>query len=125
VTGGAGFIGSHLTARLVALGHDVRVVDNLSTGDEANLAGVAGDIEFLRSDLCEVDVCSRAVSGIDVVFHVAAFATIPNPYGDGRAGQRIVDLIAHRLRGAPLRMREWDGPGGEAVPPPVLQEGSI
>ena len=47
VTGGAGFIGSHLAQRLVALGHQVRVVDNLSTGSEANLAGLNGDIDFL------------------------------------------------------------------------------
>ena len=46
VTGGAGFIGSHLAERLVALGHEVRVVDNLSTGNEANLADIADDIEY-------------------------------------------------------------------------------
>src|SRR5207253_11440152 len=72
VTGGAGFIGSHLAERLVTLGHFVRVVDDLSTGDEANLAGIADQIEFLRGDLCEPAVCRRAVVGIDIVFHVAA-----------------------------------------------------
>jgi UDP-glucose 4-epimerase len=82
VTGGAGFIGSHLVQRLVALGHSVRVVDNLSTGDEANLAVVAGEIEFLRGDLCEIDVCRRAVAGIDVVFHVAALPSVPRSLKD-------------------------------------------
>src|SRR6266540_4074750 len=82
VTGGAGFIGSHLAQRLVALGHHVRVVDNLSTGSEANLAGMADDIEFLRGDLCEVDVCRRAVAGIDVVFHVAALPSVPRSLKD-------------------------------------------
>ena len=77
VTGGAGFIGSHLVERLVALGHAVRVVDNLSTGDEANLAGVADDIEFVRGDLCDVEVCRRAVVGIDVVLHLAALPSVP------------------------------------------------
>src|SRR6266446_7518176 len=82
VTGGAGFIGSHLAERLVALGHEVRVVDNLSTGNEANLADIAGDIEFLRGDLCDVDVCRRAVAGMDVVFHVAALPSVPRSLKD-------------------------------------------
>jgi len=82
VTGGAGFIGSHLTERLVALGHSVRVVDNLSTGDEANLAAVAGEIDFLLGDLCDPDVCARAVAGIDVVFHVAALPSVPRSLKD-------------------------------------------
>src|SRR5438128_6439563 len=82
VTGGAGFIGSHLAERLVALGHEVRVVDNLSTGNEANLADIADDIEFLRGDLCEVDVCRRAVAGMDVVFHVAALPSVPRSLKD-------------------------------------------
>lgn len=77
VTGAAGFIGSHLAARLVALGHFVRVVDNLSTGDEANLAALDGEIEFLYGDLCDPDVCRRAVAGMDVVFHLAALASVP------------------------------------------------
>jgi UDP-N-acetylglucosamine/UDP-N-acetyl-alpha-D-glucosaminouronate 4-epimerase len=82
VTGGAGFIGAHLVERLVALGHAVRVVDNLSTGDEANLAGVADDIEFLRGDVCDVEVCRRAVAGIEVVFHVAALPSVPRSLKD-------------------------------------------
>src|SRR6266699_686483 len=82
VTGGAGFIGSHLVERLVALGHAVRVVDNLSTGDEANLAGVADDIEFVRGDLCDVEVCRRAVVGIDVVLHLAALPSVPRSLKD-------------------------------------------
>src|SRR2546422_2690952 len=85
VTGGAGFIGSHLVERLVALGHAVRVVDNLSTGDEANLAGVENDIEFLRGDLCEVEICRRAVAGIEGVFYVAALPTVPPSLKDPRA----------------------------------------
>ena len=82
VTGGAGFIGSHLAAGLVALGHSVRVVDNLSTGNEANLAGFRDDIEFLRGDLCDIEVCQRAVAGIDVVFHVAALPSVPRSLKD-------------------------------------------
>src|SRR5438093_13090326 len=82
VTGGAGFIGSHLARRLVALGHAVRVVDDLSTGDAANLAGLDGAIEFLRGDLCQPAVCRRAVAGMDVVFHVAALPSVPRSLKD-------------------------------------------
>jgi UDP-glucose 4-epimerase len=82
VTGGAGFIGSHVVHRLVALGHDVRVVDDFSTGDEANLAGLDGDIELLRGDLCEPDVCRDAAAGIDVVFHLAALPSVPRSLKD-------------------------------------------
>ena len=77
VTGGAGFIGSHVAARLVALGNTVRVVDNLSTGSESNLAAVKDRIEFLHGDLCDPDVCTQAVAGTDVVFHLAALASVP------------------------------------------------
>src|SRR5213596_1628946 len=82
VTGGAGFIGSHVAERLVGLGHQVRVVDNLSTGDEANLAGLDGEIEFLRGDLCEARVCRSAVARIDVVFHLAALPSVPRSLKD-------------------------------------------
>src|SRR5438445_7888756 len=82
VTGGAGFIGAHRVERLVALGHHVRVVDNLSTGDEANLAGSLSEIEFLVGDLCEPDVCRRATAGVNVVFHVAALPSVPRSLKD-------------------------------------------
>jgi len=82
VTGGAGFIGSHVAERLVALGHAVRVVDDLSTGDAANLAGLDGELEFLRGDLCQPAVCRRAVAGIDVVFHLAALPSVPRSLND-------------------------------------------
>ena len=82
VTGGAGFIGSHVVERLVTLGHAVRVVDNLTTGDRANLAGVDREIEFLRGDLCEADVCRRAVADIEVVFHLAALPSVPRSLAD-------------------------------------------
>ena len=77
VTGGAGFIGSHIVARLVALGHGVRIIDNLSTGKESNLAPVRDRIHFLHGDVCDPDVCAQAVTGVDVVFHLAALASVP------------------------------------------------
>jgi UDP-N-acetylglucosamine/UDP-N-acetyl-alpha-D-glucosaminouronate 4-epimerase len=82
VTGGAGFIGSHLVERLVALGHRVRVVDNLSTGKPENLAAVLSDIEFVRGDLRDEEVCRRAVRGAELVFHVAALPSIPRSLAD-------------------------------------------
>src|SRR2546426_3161096 len=100
VTGGAGFIGSHLVERLVALGHAVRVVDNLSTGDEANLAGVENDIEFLRGDLCEVEICRRAVAGIEGVFHVAALPSGPPSLNDPPAAHTANVNAPMRLLGA-------------------------
>ena len=82
VTGGAGFIGSHVVERLVALGHAVRVVDDLSTGDIENLAGMRDRVEFVRGDLCDAAVCRDAVANIDVVFHLAALASVPRSLAD-------------------------------------------
>ncbi|MDQ6888402.1 MAG: NAD-dependent epimerase/dehydratase family protein [Gemmatimonadota bacterium] len=82
VTGGAGFIGSHIADRLVEVGHAVRVVDNLSTGRRANLTQLAGRIEFLLGDLCDPAVCREAANGIDVVFHVAALPSVPRSLED-------------------------------------------
>jgi UDP-glucose 4-epimerase len=77
VTGGAGFIGSHIVAALVERGDRVRVLDNLSTGHEKNLAAVRDRIEFLHADLTEVEQVRRAVAGVDCIFHQAALASVP------------------------------------------------
>jgi UDP-glucose 4-epimerase len=82
VTGGAGFIGSHVASRLVDLGHEVRVVDNLATGDRANLTALEGRHEFLFGDLVDPSVCERAVDGMDVVFHLAALGSVPRSLAD-------------------------------------------
>src|SRR2546429_8203261 len=82
VTGGAGFIGSHLVERLLALGQRVRVVDNLSTGKLENLAAILSDLEFVRGDLRDEEVCRRAVRGVEVVFHVAALPSVPRSLAD-------------------------------------------
>ena len=81
VTGGAGFIGSHLADALVRRGHPVRVVDNFSTGKRANLAGVAG-VEILEGDLADPAVAARAVAGCDVVLHQAAIPSVPRSVKD-------------------------------------------
>jgi UDP-glucose 4-epimerase len=76
VTGGAGFIGSHLVESLHAEGHVVRVVDSLITGHRANLA-VLPPHEFLEGDLADFDVARAAVDGAEFVFHQAAIPSVP------------------------------------------------
>ncbi len=77
VTGGAGFIGSHLVEELVRRGERVRVVDNLVTGHRENLAAVGGSIEFLEGDLADAEVAAAAVAGVDYVLHQAAIPSVP------------------------------------------------
>ena len=82
VTGGAGFIGSHLVRRLLTEGHSVRVLDNLATGFRHNLEEVADSIEFIEGDICDLQACSNASKGIDAVFHVAALPSVPRSLAD-------------------------------------------
>jgi UDP-glucose 4-epimerase len=77
VTGGAGFIGSHLAAALVERGENVRVLDNLSTGSLSNLATFNRRIEFIQADLLDDDAVQQAVQGVEIVFHHAALASVP------------------------------------------------
>ncbi len=77
VTGGAGFIGSHLVEALVARGKRVRVLDNLATGRLENLSAVKDSVEFVQGDLRDRAVVSRAMQGVEVVFHHAALASVP------------------------------------------------
>ncbi len=77
VTGGAGFIGSHLAGALLSEGFRVRVVDNLATGRLSNLARVDGRFEWLEGDLADFAVCRRAAEGVDCVFHEAAIPSVP------------------------------------------------
>jgi len=78
VTGGAGFIGSHLVSSLVERGETVRIVDDLSTGKKENLAHLpAGRVEFVKGDIADPWAMADAVRGIEVVFHHAALASVP------------------------------------------------
>lgn len=77
VTGGAGFIGSHLVEALLNEGRTVRAVDNLSTGHRSNLAHLEGRFEWLEGDLADFEVCRRAVEGAEYVFHEAAIPSVP------------------------------------------------
>jgi UDP-glucose 4-epimerase len=76
VTGGAGFIGSHLVEALAARGWAVRVLDNLSTGLRANLAGCRPVPEIIEADLTDREAVARAVAGAEVVFHLGALPSV-------------------------------------------------
>ncbi|MBN1453821.1 MAG: SDR family oxidoreductase [Anaerolineales bacterium] len=77
VTGGAGFIGSHLVHTLLVQGADVRVLDNFSTGKRENLTGLAGNLEVLEGDVRDRATVEKALRDVDVVFHQAAFVSVP------------------------------------------------
>jgi UDP-N-acetylglucosamine/UDP-N-acetyl-alpha-D-glucosaminouronate 4-epimerase len=88
VTGGAGFIGSHLTRRLLQDGCTVRVVDNLSTGFRRNLDEVWDNIEFLEGDVEDSLVAGAAAEGVDIVYHLAALPSVPRSMKDPIATHR-------------------------------------
>lgn len=89
VTGGAGFIGSHIATALVERGERVRVLDNLCTGKVANLAAVQSKIEFVEGDISDPIAVAKAMQGVEVVFHQAALASVPmsleNPIATNQA----------------------------------------
>jgi len=85
VTGGAGFIGSHLVSKFVDLGHTVRVLDDFSTGHRENLAHLAGKIDILEADFRQPEVCIRACEGIEFVFHEGAIPSVPKSVEDPQA----------------------------------------
>src|SRR5664279_3808298 len=77
VTGGAGFIGSHLVDGLLARGARVRVLDNLETGHLENLAHVRDKIEFMQGDIRQLESCQAACRGVTYVLHEAALGSVP------------------------------------------------
>ena len=93
VTGGAGFIGSHITAALLKAGDRVRILDNFSTGREENLRDLQKKyprhLEVLRGDLRDSEACTRAVSEMDFVFHQAALGSVPRSIEDPRTTQEV------------------------------------
>jgi len=77
VTGGAGFIGSNLAAALVRAGHDVRVLDDLSTGRRENLTTIPGPFRFVEASVLDGRALADASKGVDVIFHEAAIVSVP------------------------------------------------
>jgi UDP-glucose 4-epimerase len=77
VTGGAGFIGSHIAERLVRSGHEVVVLDNFTSGKRQNLASFESDVRVLEGDIRDPEHVARAAEGCDVIFHEAAIVSVP------------------------------------------------
>ncbi|GIV19458.1 MAG: epimerase [Armatimonadota bacterium] len=82
VTGGAGFIGSHIVEKLVGLGHEVIVLDDLSTGREENIAHLRDSVTFIKGSITARALLSRLMEGVQVVFHQAALGSVPRSVED-------------------------------------------
>jgi len=103
VTGGAGFIGSALVRGLLARGDRVRVLDDLSTGKLANLEEVAAEIEVMKGDIRDEGALDRALSGIELVFHEAAIASVPRSLAEPLANHDVNATGTLRVLGAARR----------------------
>src|SRR5918997_788257 len=107
VTGGAGFVGSHLAATLAARGERVRVLDDLSTGHEENLEEIGGRVDFVRGSVSDAGALSRALEGVELVFHEAAIPSVPrsvdNPEETHRACVEGTFALLKAARAAGVR----------------------
>jgi nucleoside-diphosphate-sugar epimerase len=123
VTGGAGFIGSHLTEELVRRGHTVRVADNLATGKRRNLDHIAG-VEFFEGDLSDLPFAHRAVAGMDFVLHQAAIPSVPksviDPIGSNRANADATLNVLVAARDAGVKRLVFAGSSSEYGNAPTL-----
>jgi len=136
VTGGAGFIGSHLVEELLRRGHDVRVADNFSTGTHDNVqAAVAAAVregardaatrlEVTEGDLADLDVARRACAGADFVLHQAAIPSVPrsvkDPIGSNRANIDATLNVLVAARDAGVRRLVFAGSSSEYGDTPTL-----
>jgi len=84
VTGGAGFIGSHIAARLAANGARVRVLDDLSTGHRENIDEIGGDVDFIQGSVADEDLLHKALENVELVFHEAAIPSVPRSVAEPR-----------------------------------------
>ena len=123
VTGGAGFIGSHLAEELVRRRHTVRVVDNLATGKRRNLDHLPG-VEFHEGDLADAGVAARAVAGMDYVLHQAAIPSVPRSVKDPITSNRAnIDATLNVLvaaRDAGVKRLVFAGSSSEYGDTPTL-----
>jgi UDP-glucose 4-epimerase len=98
VTGGCGFIGSHICERLVGYGAIVTVLDNLSTGSVENIQSVSKDIRLLVGDICSWETCLEVTQDQDIVFHLAAFISVPQSLLEPSQCHRVnIDGLANIL----------------------------
>jgi UDP-glucose 4-epimerase len=134
VTGGAGFIGSHVTAALAAAGHRVLVVDDLSTGSAANLAGIVGDVDLLEADAAGPELApAMRAAGVQAVCHLAAAidvrASVEDPVDD--ALRNVVGTVAVLQSacqagvGKVVFASSGGSIYGSATPPPVAESAVI
>jgi len=123
VTGGAGFIGSHLTEELVRRGHRVRVADNLSTGKRRNLDHIPG-VEFMEGDLADMPFATRVAQGMDFVLHQAAIPSVPrsvkDPITSNRANIDATLNILVAARDAGVKRLVFAGSSSEYGDTPTL-----
>lgn len=107
VTGGAGFIGSHIAERLASSGARVRVLDDLSTGHVENIEEIGGRVEFIRGSLTDAEALRRAIDGVELVFHQAAIPSVPrsveNPAETHRACVEGTFALLNAAREAGVR----------------------
>jgi UDP-glucose 4-epimerase len=127
VTGGAGFVGATLVRRLAASGYRVRVLDNLSTGDEAHLAGV--DAELVQGDIRDVDALDSALTGLDAVIHLAAagsvVGSVQDPVGNFESNVLGTFRVLDAARRAGVRRTVQASTGGALIGdanPPVNEQ---
>ncbi len=84
VTGGAGFIGSHIASALLAQGARVRVIDDLSTGHRENLAEIGGAVDFIQASVTDPEALKKAMEGVELVYHQAAIPSVPRSVNNPR-----------------------------------------
>jgi nucleoside-diphosphate-sugar epimerase len=123
VTGGAGFIGSHLSEELIRRGHSVRVADSLITGKRSNLDHISG-VDFVEGDLADFDFAQRAVAGMDFVLHQAAIPSVPrsvkDPITSNRANADATLNVLVAARDAGVKRLVFAGSSSEYGNTPTL-----
>ena len=124
VTGGAGFIGSHLVERLLGEGASVRVLDDFSTGLRANLEPFADRIDVIEGSVVHEADCQKAMMGVDYVFHEAALPSVARSVADPLATHDVNDTgtlrLLHQARGAGVRRFVYAGSSSAYGDTPVL-----
>ena len=145
VTGGAGFIGSHLTDALLAAGQRVRVLDNFATGYRENLAHCLSEIELIEGDIRDPGCCQEACKGAHVIYHQAALGSVPrsmkdpattidvnvrgsaNIFAAARDGgcKRVVYASSSSVYGDDQRLPKKEGNEGQPLSPYALSKSMV